>query len=548
MKKPWVKIAAIVAALFVLVVLVIPFFVNADTFRPTLENQLSSALGRKVTLGHLSFSLITGSLVANDIAIADDPAFSTSPFLEATSFHIGVHIAPLLFHHQVEITRLLVAAPSINLIHVGNGKWNFSSLGGATASPSPQQQTAIPDLTVGELKIENGTAAVSTNPPTRKPLVYTAINLAVQQFSFSKSFPFQLSAKLPGDGSVDLTGTGGPFNSKNAADTPFQASLQVKHFDPVAAGVLDPGQGISMLVDTDAHTASDGTTLTSTGKIQADRLQLARTGSPAPHPVDIDYAMSDHLDTSEGQVSDLAVHTGSVVVHVKGGFHETPQAILLDLHLSAPNLPVDQLEQLLPVVGIHLPSGSSLHGGTLTATLAISGPATATTIAGPVEIDNTQLAGFDLGSRIQGINPFGGKGGGTAIQTLRTDVNNSPQGTQFTNIYGNLPQIGTASGNGTVSPSGALDFKMVAKFNPASGVGAVAGKAMNAVTGAVGNAVGNAGAVGGMLGGFLHSKAKPAAGSSAAASAGAGAGGIPITITGTASNPSIHANLLGMFK
>ena len=222
----------------------------------------------------------------------------------------------------------------------------------------------------------------------------------------------------------------------------------------------------------------------------------------------------------------------------KGGFQETPQAILLDLHLSAPNLPVDQLEQLLPVVGIHLPSGSSLHGGTLTATLAITGPATATTIAGPVEIDNSQLAGFDLGSRIQGINPFGGKGGGTTIKTLRTDVNSSPQGTQFTNIYGDLPQIGTASGNGTVSPSGALDFKLMAKFSPASGVGAVAGKAMNAVT----SAVGSAGAVGGMLGGFLHSKAKPAAGTSA------NAGGIPITITGTASEPSIHANVLGMFK
>lgn len=547
MKRPWVKVAAIIAALFVVIVILVPFFVNADTFRPTLENQLSSALGRKVTLGHLSFSLLSGSLVANDIAIADDPAFSTSPFLQAKSFHIGVHIAPLLFHHQVEITRLIVSAPSINLIHVGNGKWNFSSLGGASASPSPQsqQQTAIPDLTVGQLKIENGTATVSTNPPTRKPLVYTDINLTVQQFSFLKSFPFQLSAKLPGDGSVDLSGTAGPLNQKNAADTPFQASLHVKHFDLVASGVVDPGQGISMLVDTDAQTASDGTNLTSTGKIQADKLQLARTGSPAPHPVDIDYNMSDHLDTSEGQISDLAIHTGSVAVHVKGGFHETPQAILLDLHLSAPNLPVDQLEQLLPVVGIHLPSGSSLHGGTLTATLAITGPATATTIAGPVEIDNSQLAGFDLGSKIQGINPFGSKGAGTAIQTLRTDVNNSPQGSQFTNIYADLPQIGTASGNGTVSPADALDFKLVAKFSPASGVGAVAGRAVNAVTGAVGGAVGNAGAVGGMLGGLLHSKAKPATGTSAN---NASSGGIPITITGTASNPSIHANLLGMFK
>ena len=541
MKRPWVKVAAIVAALFVVVIILIPFFVNADTVRPTVEGQLSSALGRKVTLGHLSFSLLTGSLVASDIAIADDPAFSTSPFLQAKTFHIGVRIAPLLFHHQVEITRLTVSSPAINLIHAANGRWNFSSLGGASASPSQQnQQTVIPDLTIGELKIEKGSASVSSAPPTRKPLVYSDINLTVKQFSFLKSFPFQLSAKLPGDGSVELGGTAGPLNQKNAADTPFQASLNVKHFDPVAAGVVDPGQGISMIIDTDAHIASDGTSLTSTGKIEAANLQLARTGSPAPHPVDIDYSVSDNLDAQTGQVSDVAVHTGSVEVHVKGSFHETPQAILLDLHLAAPNLPIDQLEELLPVVGVRLPTGSSLHGGTLTATLAITGPASAGTIAGPVEIDNSQLAGFDLGSRIQGINPFGGKGGGTAIKTLRTDVNSSPQGTQFTNVYSDLPQVGTASGDGTVSPAGVLDFKLVAKFSPASGVGAVAGKAMNAVTGAVGGAVGGASA----LGGFLHSKAKPAA----STGSNARAGGIPITITGTASDPSIHANVLGMFK
>ena len=540
MKRPWVKVAAIVAALFVVVVILIPFLVNADTFRPTLQDQLSSALGRKVTFGHLSFSLLSGSIIADDISIADDPAFSTSPFIGAKSLHIGVHVAALIFSRKVEITRLAVSSPSISLIHAENGKWNFSSLGAASASPSPQsqQQTAIPNLTVGELKIEKGIATVSTNPPTRKPLVYTDINLTVKQFSFLKSFPFDLAAKLPGDGSVELSGTAGPLNQKNAADTPFQASLKVKHFDPIAAGVVDPSQGISMIVDTDAHLASDGTTLTSTGKIHAAKLQLARTGSPAPNPVDIDYTVSDNLESRNGQVSDIAVHTGSVAVHVKGDFQETPQAILLDLHLTAPNLPVDQLEQLLPVVGVQLPSGSSLHGGTLTATLAITGPATTTTLAGPVEIDNTLLAGFDIGSKIQGINPFGGKGGGTQIQTLRTNVNNSPQGTQFTNIYGALPQVGTASGNGTVSPSGALDFKLVAKFSPASGVGAVAGKAMGAVTGAVGG-------VGGMVGGFLHSKAKPAP---SASSTSANSGGIPLTITGTASSPSIHANLLGMFK
>ena len=518
MQKRWVKVTVAVAALLVIAIVLIPFFVNADTFRPMLQDQLSTALGRRVTLGHISFSLFSGSLVAENIAIADDPAFSAAPFIQAKSLHIGIETGPFLFHRQVRITNLTVDSPSIQLIHAQDGRWNFSSLGGA-ASTSPQQPSAIPNLTVGELKITNGSATVSSIPATGKPLSYTAVNLDIKQFAFDKSFPFQLSASLPGSGSFDLSGNAGPVAQKDASDTPFNAKLQLKRFDPVAAGVVDPGKGISMVTDIDAQLASDGTTLTSSGKIQASNLQLARTGSPAPRPVNIDYSISNNLDARTGQVSDISIHTGSVAAHVNGSYRLTPQAVLLNLHLAAPNLPIDQLEQLLPAFGVTLPSGSSLRGGSLTANLAITGPATATTIDGPVEIDNTELAGFDLGSKIQGLTSSGGTRGGTAIQTLRADVHSSPQSTQLANIYGNLPQLGTATGSGTVYPSGALDFKLLAKLNTASGVGAMASGAANAI--------------GGFFGKVLQ---------------GAVNNGIPLTITGTAANPSIRANVGAMLR
>lgn len=519
MKKRSVKVILAIVALVIVVIGLLPFLINADTFRPMLQNQLSSALGRKVTLSHLSFSLLSGSLVANDISIADDPAFSNSPFLAAKSLHIGVEVGPFLFHRQVRITKLVIASPAIQLIQGQHGIWNFSSIGGAAAAPESQQQSTMPDLTVGDLTIANGSATVSNLPSTGKPFVYSKLNLSVQQFSFAKSFPFQLSATLPGDGTLTLSGAAGPLAQKNAADTPFHATLQLKHLDPVAAGIIEPSKGISMVADIDAQLTSDGNALTSNGKIHAAQLKLAPTGSPVPQPVDIDYTVSDNLDARTGKVSDLAIHTGSVAVHITGGFQLTAQAILLDLRLAAPNLPIDQLVQLLPAVGIHLPSGSSLHGGTLSANLAITGPATTPTIAGPVEIANTQLTGFDLGSKIGGLNPFGGGGGGTAIQTLRADVNSSPQSTQLSNIYASVPRIGTASGSGSVSPSGALNFNLVAKFSASSGVGALANQAANSV--------------GGFLGGFLHKTVSS---------------GVPLTVTGTSSNPSIRANVGAMLK
>jgi AsmA protein len=523
--KQWVLVVAAVAFLILFVLSLVPFFVNAEAFRPTIESQLSSALGREVTLGHLTFSIMAGSLTAEDIAISDDPKFSSVPFIQAKKLDVGVEVLPIVFHHTVRITKLNIDTPSIQLIQNASGKWNFSSIGGASQAGATQQSSSVPDLTVDELKITSGSAMVSSFPTTARPFEYTDMNVTVKNFSFLKNFPFEVSAKLPAEGTLKLTGDAGPISQKDTTQTPFQATLELREFDPVASGVIERSKGITMRNDVDAQLKSDGTNVTSTGKIKASQLQLVPRGSQAQQTVDIDYTIADNLETRKGTVSDMAVHTGSAAVHVNGGFQFTPQAVMLDLHLTAPNLPIDQLERLLPVVGIHLPSGSSLQGGTLTANIAVTGPATTATLEGPVEIDNTKLAGFDLGSKIQGLNPFGGTSGGTEIQVLKANVNSSPAGARITNIYGNLPQIGSATGEGTVAETGAIDFNLNAKLSSSNAVGAIANNAVNAV--------------GGIVGGFLHPKAKPASASDR---------GIPLTITGTAASPSIKANIGAMLK
>ena len=159
---------------------------------------------------------------------------------------------------------------------------------------------------------------------------------------------------------------------------------------------------------------------------------------------------------------------------------------------------------------LRLPSGSSLQGGTLTANLAITGPATRPTISGPVQVDNTRLAGFDLSSKIGGLKPASGSQGGTQIQTVRANVNSSSQGTRIDNLYTSVPVLGTATGAGTVSPQGSLNFQVVAKLNTNSS--ALAG--LTSVGGVVGQAVSTA-----------------------------AANGIPVHITGTTANPVIQADL-----
>jgi AsmA protein len=288
-KRPLISIVVAVVVLLLLAVLLVPLFINANTFRPRLETELSDALGRKVTLGNLSFSVFSGSLVADNISIADDPSFSSKPFLQAQSLHIGVEVGPLLFHRQLLVTSFVADSPSINLVHNAQGIWNFSNIGSNAASRTgnTQKETTLPNLTVGEMRIENGTAVVSDLPSTGPPFTYSKLNLTVQQFSFAKSFPFTLTASLPGGGLLDVRGNAGPVNEKDASATPLGANISLKHFDPVAAGVVQKSQGLSMLADITAKVTSNGQTLNSAGTVHAANLQLVADGSPTPSPVDI---------------------------------------------------------------------------------------------------------------------------------------------------------------------------------------------------------------------------------------------------------------------
>jgi AsmA protein len=516
-KHPLISVLAAVVVLLLLAVLVVPLFINANTFRSTLETQLSSALGRKVTLGNLSFSLFSGSLVADNISIADDPAFSAKPFLQAKSLHIGVEVLPLLLHRQLLVTSFVADAPSINLVHNAQGVWNFSNIGSTAASrtQNPEKETALPNFTVGEMRIVNGTAVVSDLPSTGPPFTYSNLNLSVQQFSFARAFPFVLTAGLPGGGLLDVRGNAGPVNQQDASETPLGANISLKHFDPVAAGVVEKSQGFSMLADIAAQVTSNGQTLDSKGTVRAANLQLVADGSPTPSPVDIAYTVAHSMTARSGQITDLAIQTGGVAVHLTGTYAIKGAQTILALHLAAPNLPINQVEALLPAAGVRLPSGSRLQGGTLSANLSINGPSTAPTISGPVEVDNTRLAGFDLSSKIGGLKPASGSQGGTDIQKVSANVNSSAQGTRIENLYASIPVLGTATGAGTIAPGGAINFELVAKLNTTGGVGSQALAGLNGVGG-------------GVLGQAVNSAA---------------ADGIPVHITGTTSNPVIQADL-----
>ena len=488
MKKA-LKWIGIIVAVLIVIVLALPFLINVNAFRPRIEAELTTALGRNVTVGNLSLSLWSGSLAADNIAIADDPAFANAPFVKADALNVGVNVIPLIMSKTLEIRNITLQKPQVVLLRKPDGKWNFSTLGnqaGQTASPqansaassapassgstapqSQSEQSLAQNFSVGELNIKDGQISIADTNKPGKAHAYSNVDLTVKNFSFTSEFPFTLSADLPGGGNVKLDGTGGPINREDTSLTPLQAKIEVKQLDLAKSGFVDSASGFSGLLNFSGNVKSDGTRATNSGDATADKLKLSPKGSPAQHTVSMKYAVTHELKTNTGQLTQGDVSVGKAVAKLSGTYDLHGESPVLKMKLNADSMPVDDLVTLLPALGVTLPSGSSLQGGTLSADFGIAGSVAQMVITGPVKLVNTKLAGFDMGSKLSAISALTGSKSGpdTSIQNFSTNVRYSPSGVQTENINLVVPAIGTVTGNGTVSPQNALDFKMVAALS-----------------------------------------------------------------------------------
>jgi AsmA protein len=484
--KRTLKIVAVVVAVVIVIAIAVPFLVDANTFRPRLESELTGALGRQVNVGNLALSIFAGGVTADNISIADDPAFSKTPFVQAKSLKVGVDLFPLIFSKSLHVTELTLNQPEISLVRSENGeKWNFSSLGNTSTStthserpqtapaakaeqPAAPSSASTPSFSVAKLNVNDGRLTISRAGSSQSPQVYDKVNIEVTGFSLTSSFPFKMSANLPSGGSLKLDGMAGPVNPENAALTPLQAKVSMQQMNLATSGFIDPASGISGIADFDGTVSSDGHEAKTAGTLKVVKLQVVQKGSPAGEPVEIKYAVEHDLVKQTGRLTQGDVSMGKALQHLAGTYDAHGATTSIDMKLAGQGMPVDDLEAMLPALGVTLPSGSRLRGGTLSVNFTIVGPVDKLVTTGTLRLENSALAGFNLGSKLSSISALSGKntgGSDTTIQNFSSDVRVAPEGTKADNINLNVPSIGVLTGAGTLSPANALDFKMSASLS-----------------------------------------------------------------------------------
>jgi AsmA protein len=519
--KKLLTILGIVIVVLILIVIALPFVIDVNRFKPTLETDLTNALGRKVTIGNIGLSILSGGVTVDDVAIADDPAFSRSPFLQAKELKAGVALMPLIFSKKLEVQSFTVTEPKVALLRSPSGTWNYSSMGNASKTSSKESSGAgpsAPSLSVENLSIINGTLTVGTGGAHPRTQTFQNVDFEASDLSYTSQFPFTFSAKAPGDGTISLDGKAGPIDSTDTSLTPLDAKVAVHNLNIADAGFVESSSGLAGIIDFNGTVSSNGQQAKSSGTVQANRLKLVANGQPAGVPVNVDYSTAYDMQRQAGTLKTGDVHIGKAVAHVTGTYNAAGETTTLQMRMNGQAMPVADLEKALPAAGVTLPSGASLASGNLDLNLSITGPIDKPVIAGPVNLTNGKIAGYSIKSKLGALSSFTGLGGGgggsdTEIEKFSANLRQDPSGTQLNNLILVVQSVATITGTANVSASGQLDCKMVAQLAGPNPVGAVT-SGLSAFTGGGKSSQG-------------------------------GGGGIPFRVTGTTSNPVFVPDVAG---
>jgi len=115
-----------VVALLLLVLL--PPFLNINRYRHRIAASISGALGRPVRIDNVGFRILpTPAFTIENFVVGENPAFGDEPFLRANTVTATLH-ASSLWRGHLEFATISLDEPSVNLVRNAAGQWNVESI------------------------------------------------------------------------------------------------------------------------------------------------------------------------------------------------------------------------------------------------------------------------------------------------------------------------------------------------------------------------------------------------------------------------------------
>ncbi len=245
-------------------IILVPMFVDVQSYKPEIEKKVSEATGRPFTLaGDLNLSVFPWVGVSfSDMTLGNPKGYQKKDFVKIKSFEARVKLMPL-FSKEIEVKQFVLDGPEIYLEKRSDGQANWLNIGHQKASTEKKEPTPAPgkeepggsagelpikSLVIGEFAITNGRIYYSDQVATITKEV-SDINLRLTDVSLERPIGLSFQANVDSK-PVSLQGEVGPIgkepgkgtlNFDVAVEALNQLSAQIKGSlkDPVTSQKFD---------------------------------------------------------------------------------------------------------------------------------------------------------------------------------------------------------------------------------------------------------------------------------------------------------------------
>lgn len=422
------------------IVLVLALFLvrpGAQRLRTRIVRSISLALGRQVDVGRVSLRLLPQpGFDLENFVVHDDPAFGAEPLLQSSDVVALVRMSSLL-RGRLEIARLSLTEPSLNLVRDGEGRWNLESLlERAAHTPVAPTAKAKSEARPGFPYIEADRGRINfKSGPEKKPYTLTDANFAIWQDSENawgvrlKAQPMRTDFNLSDTGVFEVEGSW--QRSENLRETPVQFTMQWDGAQLGQVTKLTWGQDKGWRGGIRLSAALDGTPNNLKVDAEASIQDFRRYDIAADKALRLAAQCSGHYSSSDHVLSRLACRApvGEGGIAINGSVALVSAVRGYDLTLLAQNLPVQPLVEFARRVKKNVPA-DMIAAGKLDAKIALRREPAATG-SGPVWQGGGQLTGLNLRSSLNGTRlvldriPFTVSSGGkleSRSESIASDV------------------------------------------------------------------------------------------------------------------------------
>jgi hypothetical protein len=336
---------------------------GVSRLKARIANSLSRAVARPVEIGavHLRFLPRPGFDLDN-LIIYEDPAFGAEPMLRAPEVTAVVRLTSLL-RGRLDIARLELSEPSVNLVRRADGRWNWEALLERTArTPLAPTAKSKSEARPGFPYIEASSGRINFKAgPEKKPYALLNADFALWQESENtwgarlKAEPLRTDMSLSDTGLLRMNGIWQRAGSLR--ETPLQFSLEWNR--------AQLGQLTKLVSGNDKGWR---------GEV---RLDATLSGIPAAMQVAADASIQDfhRYDISSSEGLRLTAHCDGKYSSAEGVMHEIlcsapvgnglitlrgdaglPGVHKVDLALNVENVPVSAVTQLARRAKKNLPA------------------------------------------------------------------------------------------------------------------------------------------------------------------------------------------------